>query len=446
MGNRSYFGTDGIRGTVGQYPVVPEFIAKLGWAVGKALTREHGARVVIGKDTRISGYMLESALASGLNAAGVDVLYLGPMPTPGVAYLTRTFHADLGVVISASHNPYYDNGIKFFSSEGMKLPDQVEVEIESLLKQEMQVVPAERIGQATRVDDASGRYIEFCKASVPRFMVFSGLKIVLDCSHGAAYKIAPRVFQELGAEVVSIGVEPNGININDQIGSTHPEKLRALVQERKADIGIAFDGDADRVIMIDHVGNIVDGDEILYIIAKRAKANGLLNGGGVVGTQMSNLGFEQALERQGIPLIRTKVGDRYVMEALAENNWLLGGENSGHIIWRDAQTTGDGIVSALQVVAIMQEEQKSLRDLLVDMTKCPQVMINVKLDQKLTAEQKAVLVDLSEQETQKLGDQGRVLIRPSGTEPLIRVMVEGHDRDMIQQLAEELSKQIKSEF
>ena len=442
MNEKNFFGTDGIRGRVGDFPIVPELLVKLGWAVGTALASEAKAKVVIGKDTRLSGYMIENALAAGLNAAGVEVLLLGPMPTPGVAYITRTFQANLGIVVSASHNPYQDNGIKFFSKDGMKLPDAIEAEIEKLLDQDVQVVAPKKIGQARRIKDARGRYIEFCKSSVPHFLSLQGMKIAVDCAHGAAYSIAPAVFTELGAETVAIGVKPNGSNINYKVGSTYPEAVQKLVKASGADVGIAFDGDADRVVMVDSDGQLIDGDEILYIIAKHAKANGSLNGGGVVGTKMSNLGLEQALAREGIPFVRTKVGDRYVMEALEKNNWLLGGEASGHIIWRDAQTTGDGIVSALQVLALMQEEKKTLRELLSGMTKCPQVMLNIPIARTLTKQQKLDLEALSATETDKLNGKGLVLIRASGTEPLVRVMVEGSDLAKVEPLAQELAQQM----
>ena len=442
MVKRRFFGTDGIRGKVGEFPVTPEFITKLGWAVGSALAQP-GAKVVIGKDTRLSGYMLENALASGLNAAGINVLFLGPMPTPGVAYLTRTFHAALGVVISASHNPYYDNGIKFFSAQGMKLPDKVELKIEALLAQDMRVVASECIGHARRIDDASGRYIEFCKSAVPHFLALQGLKIAVDCAHGATYKIAPRVFRELGADVVVMGAEPNGVNINNHVGSTHPNALQTFVKLEKADIGIAFDGDGDRVIMVDCQGNLIDGDQILYVIAKDVHHTSGINGG-VVGTEMSNLGLEQALQKDNIPFIRTQVGDRYVMEALQQKNWLLGGESSGHIIWRDSQTTGDGIVSALQVLAIMHKTGKSLRALLSGMTKCPQIMINVPVKTKVNHTLHTKLTKLSASETKSLNGAGRVLLRPSGTEPLIRVMVEGRSMPEIQKIAKRLANKVQS--
>lgn len=446
MKQRRFFGTDGIRGRVGCFPITPEFMVKLGWAVGTALAAQTGAKVVIGKDTRLSGYMLEYALASGLNAAGVEVLFVGPMPTPAVAYITRTFHAQLGIVISASHNPYYDNGIKFFSSDGMKLPDEVELQIESLLEQDLETVSPEWVGHSNRINDAPGRYIEFCKSSVPHFLTLESLKIAIDCAHGATYHIAPRVFEELGATVVAIGVEPNGLNINEGVGSTHPEKLQALVQAEGADVGIAFDGDGDRVVMVDQTGELIDGDDILYVIAREAQREGLLNGRGVVGTQMSNYGLELALDKAGIPFVRSKVGDRYVMETLEEKGWLLGGESSGHIIWRDSQTTGDGIVSALQILAIMKNTGKSLHELLSEMEKYPQVMINVPVAQLLNKKQNSELAQLSEAETQKLAGQGRVLLRSSGTEPLIRVMVEGGDPQKVQTLAESLSQYIKGRY
>jgi len=444
MPKRKFFGTDGIRGRVGVYPVTPEFMAKLGWAVGTALAKQSGAKVLIGKDTRLSGYMLESALESGLNAAGVDVYLMGPMPTPAVAYLTRTFHAQLGVVISASHNPHYDNGIKFFSSDGMKLPDDIELKIETLLAKDMQMVAPEKLGRTFRIKDAPGRYIEFCKSSIPAFSSLHGMKIALDCAHGATYHIAPKVFAELGAQVVTIGDEPNGLNINDGVGSTAPEALQQLVVADSADVGVALDGDGDRVVMVDEEGNLVDGDEILYIIAKESKRTGYLNGGGVVGTQMSNFGLEQALKREKIPFVRTKVGDRYVMQALNEKGWQLGGEASGHIIWRNSQTTGDGIVAALQVLSIMRERGASLRELLKEMRKCPQVLKNVKIEKPLTdRDWRRINTAVSKQEA-VLGSKGRILIRPSGTEPLIRVMVEGNDATQIDHIADLLVKAVQA--
>jgi len=442
MNTRQFFGTDGIRGCVGEGYITPKFMVKLGWAVGKALSKKPGARVVIGKDTRLSGYMFESALESGFNSAGVDVYLLGPMPTPGVAYLTRTLQAQVGVVISASHNPYQDNGIKFFSSEGMKLPDEVEMQIESLLDEPMEVVLPEQIGRAFRVDDASGRYIEFCKGSLPHFINLSGLKVVVDCAHGATYHIAPNVLRELGAQVIAIGISPNGLNINQSCGSTYPGNLQKAVRAHQAHLGIAFDGDGDRVIMVDEQGNLVDGDEILYIIAMDSQRHGKLQGGGVVGTLMSNLGLEQALEKHNIPFARSKVGDRYVMQALQEHQWQLGGESSGHIIWLHSQTTGDGIVSALQVLMIMCQTQQSLRELLSGMVKCPQVLINVDMTIQPSDLQQTALDEAVAHMQDKLGNDGRILLRPSGTQPLMRVMVEAHDEKLTQKTAKHLANKV----
>ena len=442
MSQRQFFGTDGIRGRVGEGHITPKFMAKLGWAVGKCLAKQPGARVIIGKDTRLSGYMIESALESGLNAAGVDVYLLGPMPTPGVAYLTRTFQAQVGVVITASHNPHHDNGIKFFSSGGMKLPDEVELNIEALLDEPMQVTDPEFLGRTYRVDDAAGRYIEFCKSSVPHFLSLRDMKIVVDCGNGATYHIAPNVFRELGAEVITLGVAPNGLNINDNSGSTQPATLQKAVKTHKADLGIAFDGDGDRVVMVDHHGQLVDGDEILYVIAKDSAAQGLLQGGGVVGTQMSNLGLEQALAAENIEFVRTKVGDRYVMQALKDKQWQLGGESSGHIVWLHSHTTGDGIVSALQVLSIMGRSGKSLHELLSGMCKCPQHLVNVSMPAKPSkAQQQAIDAAAAEVEA-VLGDSGRVLLRPSGTEPLMRVMIEGNDGVIVKQKTELLAAQV----
>ncbi len=443
MTARQFFGTDGIRGCVGKGYITPKFMVKLGWAVGKALARKPGARVVIGKDTRLSGYMIESALESGLNSAGVDVYLLGPMPTPGVAYLTRTLQAQVGVVISASHNLYQDNGIKFFSSEGMKLPDEVELQIESLLDEPMEVVSPEQMGRAFRVNDAPGRYIEFCKSSLPHFMNLGGLKVAVDCAHGATYHIAPNVLRELGAEVIAIGISPDGLNINQGYGSIHPENLQKAVLDHKAHLGIAFDGDGDRVIMVDEQGNLVDGDEILYLIAMDSQRSGKLQGGGVVGTLMSNLGLEQALQEHNIPFARTEVGDRYVMQALQEHQWQLGGESSGHIIWLHSQTTGDGIVSALQVLMIMRQRQQSLHELLNGMVKCPQELINVDMPHQPSQAQQAALDEAVAQMQEKLGNNGRILLRPSGTQPLMRVMVEARDEKLTQETAKQLANQVR---
>ncbi|WMS86493.1 phosphoglucosamine mutase [Pleionea litopenaei] len=443
MSERKYFGTDGVRGTVGEYPITPDFALKLGWAVGKVLGKGHGGKVLIGKDTRISGYMFESALEAGLIAAGVDVLQLGPMPTPGIAYLTRTFRADAGIVISASHNPYNDNGIKFFSEDGFKLPDEVELEIEAMLDQPMQTVGSSELGKARRVEDARGRYIEFCKATIPSSINLSNLKIVLDCAHGATYHIAPEVFSELGAEVVSIGVKPNGLNINQNCGATDTSKLAETVLAEKAHLGIAFDGDGDRVMMVDEKGEQVDGDQLLFIIARDAKKRGKLQGG-VVGTLMTNLGMEKALVKYDIPFARAKVGDRYVMEKLKENDWLIGGESSGHVICLNSTTTGDGIVAALQVLAVMAKQQLSLNELKSGMSKYPQTMINVRLSSRdvrpLEIPEVQDAVKVAERE---LGDRGRVLLRPSGTEPLIRVMVEGEDAGTVKECAQRLANVVE---
>ncbi|MCG6659536.1 phosphoglucosamine mutase [Halomonas campisalis] len=444
---RRYFGTDGIRGTVGEYPITADFMLKLGWAMGRVLVREGGrARVLIGKDTRISGYMFESALEAGLSAAGVDVALLGPMPTPAIAYLTRTFRADAGIVISASHNPFADNGIKFFSAAGTKLDDGIEARIEAMLDEPLTTVAADRLGKATRIDDAPGRYIEFCKSTIPNRVSLHGLKMVLDCAHGATYHIAPSVFRELGAEVSLVGASPDGLNINREVGSTHPASLRAAVIQQGADLGIAFDGDGDRVLMVDADGREIDGDDILYLIARDRHARGKLDGG-VVGTLMSNFGLAMALEGMGVPFERAKVGDRYVVERLAANGWQLGGESSGHIVCGDVQTTGDGIVSALQVLAIMVSEGRSLSRLLDGFEKVPQALVNVRLtpgsDAKLLMEHSAVQDAVAAVEAE-LGDQGRVLLRPSGTEPLIRVMVEGRAHLDVEGLAQRLAGEVES--
>ena len=374
---KKYFGTDGIRGKVGEHPITADFLLKLGWAAGKVFANENHDIVLVGKDTRISGYMFESALEAGLTAAGVDTHLLGPMPTPGIAYLTRTLRAHAGIVISASHNPYYDNGVKFFSVHGTKLPDEIEEEIERYIDMPMTTVESSGLGKAKRIGDAAGRYIEFCKASVPTRLDFGGLRIVVDCAHGATYHIAPHVFSEIGAEVVAIGNEPNGLNINDECGATKPQKLAETVLAYRADLGIALDGDGDRLIMVDHKGEIVDGDELIYIIAKsKLEAKELI--GPVIGTLMTNLGMELALKQLGINLLRAKVGDRYVMELLVENKGILGGENSGHIICLDKTTTGDGIIAALQVMAEMQHSGKNLHELKSGMTKFPQILLNIK--------------------------------------------------------------------
>lgn len=437
-GKRKYFGTDGVRGLVGKFPITPDFALKMGWAVGKALAHP-GAKVIIGKDTRRSGYMFESALEAGFAAAGMDVFLLGPMPTPGVAYLTRTLHADLGVVISASHNPHYDNGIKFFAKDGSKLSDKTEMEIERYLDMDIQVVEPHHIGKVKRIEDGPGRYTEFCKSTLPAFSRLNKLKIIVDCANGATYHIAPNVLRELGAEVIAINNHPDGLNINMECGSTHPESLRQAVLGYRADVGIALDGDGDRIIIVDHLGNIIDGDQILYIIAKDALHKGRLHGSGVIGTHMSNLALELALKREGIGFERARVGDRYVMEMLREKNWYLGGEPSGHIIWLNSTTTGDGIVAALQVLSIMQESGLKLSELLLDLKLFPQVMINVSLVEMLPERQWAKIYAEVKKAEESLRDRGRVLVRPSGTEPLIRIMVEGENEGEIIKICQELA-------
>jgi phosphoglucosamine mutase len=435
--SKKYFGTDGIRGKVGQAPITPDFLLKLGWAAGRVFANDDHDFVLVGKDTRISGYMFESALEAGLTAAGVDTRLLGPMPTPAIAYLTRTLRARAGIVISASHNPYYDNGVKFFSVQGTKLPDETEAQIEYYLDSAMTTVESAKLGKAKRVTDAAGRYIEFCKASIPTRLDFSGMKVVVDCANGATYHVAPPVFSEVGAEVIAIGVSPNGLNINDECGATEPAQLVAAVLAHEADIGIALDGDGDRLIMVDHKGEIVDGDELVYIIAKSRLAAGLMQGP-VVGTLMSNLGMEHALQRLNIPLLRAKVGDRYVMELLTEHNGILGGEGSGHIICLDKTTTGDGIIAALQIMAEMQNSGKSLHELKAGMQKYPQVLINVKTSQKVDLNNPLLQQAVKDAE-QTLANTGRVLLRASGTEPLIRVMVEGQDAKLVKNIAQQLA-------
>jgi phosphoglucosamine mutase len=440
---KKYFGTDGIRGKVGDAPITADFFLKLGWAVGRVFANEGKGFVLLGKDTRISGYMFESALEAGLSAAGVDTRMLGPMPTPAIAYLTRTLRAKAGIVISASHNPYYDNGIKFFSVEGTKLPDELEHKIEKYLDSTMTTVDSANLGKAKRVDDAPGRYIEFCKATIPTGYDFKGLKIVLDCANGATYHVAPPVFSEIGAHVITLSCEPNGLNINDSCGSTKPKNLIAAVLQHKADLGIAFDGDGDRVLMVDHKGEVVDGDELIYIIAQsRLATNSLI--GPVVGTLMSNLGMEQALKALDIPLLRAQVGDRYVMEMLTEHQGILGGENSGHIICLDKTTTGDGIVSALQVLAHIYQTGKSLHELKSQMQKYPQILINVKVAKKVNPTEIPAIQKAVAAAEQSLGNNGRVLLRASGTEPLIRVMVEGRDEKQVTELAQQLAEDVQN--
>jgi phosphoglucosamine mutase len=435
---KKYFGTDGIRGRVGDYPVTAEFMLKLGWAAGRVLGSSGGDLVVIGKDTRISGYMFESSLEAGLIAAGIDTRMLGPMPTPAIAYLTRTLHACAGIVISASHNAYVDNGIKFFSGEGSKLSDEVEHAIEAELEKPMETVESDRLGKAERVEDAAGRYIEFCKSTIPSRTTLKGLKIVVDCANGATYHVAPSVFHELGADVTAIGASPDGLNINLECGSTHPEHLQKMVRELGADVGIALDGDGDRVLMVDSSGVLLDGDELLFIIAMSRLQQGNLNGG-VVGTLMSNLGLEHALQSHNIAFDRADVGDRYVLERLKQNHSMLGGESSGHIICLDRTTTGDGIVSALQVLAAMVKTGKPLHELKTGMRKYPQRMINVPVTKTVDLTDVSDVQAAVKSAEQRLAGKGRVLLRPSGTEPVVRVMVEGEDEKQVIEEADQLA-------
>ena len=442
---RRYFGTDGVRGKVGEAPINPEFVLKLGWAAGQVLANTGRRKVVIGKDTRISGYMFESALQAGLSAAGVDVRLLGPMPTPAIAYLTRTLHASAGIVISASHNPYFDNGIKFFSGEGSKLPDRIEYEIEEMIDNPMTTVESGELGKSVRIVDAGGRYIEFCKSTVPMQMELRGMKIIVDCAHGATYFVGPSVFKELGAEVIAIGVDPDGLNINDQCGSTAPKALQEKVLKHGADLGVGFDGDGDRVVMVDEKGEVLDGDELIYIIAQARKKMGQLNGG-VVGTVMTNIGMELALQEHDIPFKRAKVGDRYVLELLQENNWQIGGESSGHIICLDRTTTGDGIVSALQVISAMVDSGRSLHELKTGMRKYPQSMINVSRTREVNIDENNNIQNAIKDVEVQLKGKGRVLLRPSGTEPVVRVMVEGRDPVEVDLLANELAGIVQNEL
>lgn len=443
---KQYFGTDGIRGTVGQAPITPDFMLKLGWAAGRVFSQQGNGRnkILIGKDTRISGYMFEAALEAGVTAAGVDIILTGPMPTPAIAYLTRTLRAQAGIVISASHNAFQDNGIKFFSGQGTKLPDDIELAIEAQLAQNVTTVASETLGKASRMNDAAGRYIEFCKSTVGTNLKFNGLKIVVDCAHGSTYHIAPAVFEELGARVKAIGVSPDGLNINLNSGSTSPQRLAEAVIEERADLGIAFDGDGDRVIMVDHNGQVVDGDEVLYVIARdRRKQN--IDFGGVVGTAMSNLGLELALDALGVPFARAKVGDRYVMTDLLQRGWRLGGESSGHIICLDITTTGDGILAAIQALAAIVRSEQPLSDLRSKMRKFPQSMVNVRLPHKLDLSNNSAVQSAVSAVEAKLGSKGRVLLRPSGTEPVVRVMVEGEDLETVDRLARELSEKVAAE-
>lgn len=438
MSKKKYFGTDGIRGRVGDHPITADFMLKLGWAAGRVFSQGGKGSILIGKDTRISGYIFESALEAGLSSAGVDVRLLAVMPTPAIAYLTRTFNAKAGIVISASHNPYVDNGIKFFSNAGQKLPDDIEHAIEAQMAQTMKMVDSDKIGKVSRVSDAAGRYIEFCKSCFNGISSLKGQKIVIDCAHGATYHIAPSVFKELGADVIEMGVSPDGLNINEAAGSTCPEGLRRQVLAQKADLGIAFDGDGDRVIMVDHLGEVVDGDELLLIIARYRKALGVLKGG-IVGTLMSNFGLERALGDESIPFVRAAVGDRYVMEQLSCRGWEVGGESSGHIICLDLVSTGDGIVAALQVASAMTHEGKSLHDLKRAMEKYPQTMINVRCALGKNPVSSAPVLDAVKETEERLNGKGRVLLRPSGTEPVVRVMVEGEDPVLVETLARDLA-------
>ena len=441
--SRTYFGTDGIRGKVGEPPITPDFAMRLGYAAGKVLSREKNGMVLIGKDTRISGYMFESALQAGFSAAGVDVGLLGPMPTPAVAYLTRTLRALAGVVISASHNPFYDNGFKFFSAEGKKLPDSWEHEVEALLQKPMNTVESSNLGKARRVDDAPGRYIEFCKGTVPAGFSLQGLKLVVDCANGATYATAPHVFTELGAEVVVIGNTPDGLNINHEVGSTSPGVMVDMVKKHGADLGVGLDGDGDRCIMVDSGGKIIDGDLLLYIIARSRQRQNALSGP-VVGTLMTNLGVEHAYASHNIQFMRAAVGDRYVLEMLDANGGVIGGESSGHLICLDRTTTGDGVVSALQVLFEMVERGKTMAELTADVALYPQKMINVPLQQRGVADSEVIQQAVGSAE-ERLGDRGRILLRPSGTEPLVRVMVEGKDEAEVTAMAEELAEVVRQQ-
>lgn len=443
---RKYFGTDGVRGKVGTAPITPDLVMHLGYAMGKVLAKvghqeANRPTVLIGKDTRISGYMLEAALQAGFAAAGVDVVLAGPMPTPAIAYLTRALRLSAGVVISASHNPYYDNGIKFFSAQGTKLPDEIELEIEAGLDQVMQCVPSEKLGKARRLADAEGRYIEFCKSSFPTESDLRGLKIVIDCAHGAAYHIAPHVLHELGAEVVAIGNQPNGTNINDKVGATDTQALSEAVRYHQADLGIALDGDADRLMMADATGRIYNGDELLYLLAQDRLEQGNLSG--VVGTLMTNMALELALEELGVQFARAKVGDRYVLELMRERGWMLGGEGSGHLLCLDKHSTGDGIISALQVLSAMRRHNKTLPEFFSGITMFPQTLINVRVAPGTDWKKNVAMVQDKENVEHELGKNGRVLIRASGTEPLIRVMVEARQESVAQQMAARLAAHLK---
>ena len=444
---RKYFGTDGVRGKVGVSPIAPDFVMRLGYAAGKVLAaRNPGSErpgVLIGKDTRISGYMLESALEAGLSAAGIDVLLVGPMPTPAVAYLTRALRLTAGIVISASHNPYDDNGIKFFSGAGTKLPDETENEIEQQLAQPLACLSSSALGKARRIDDAAGRYIEFCKSAFPNQLDLRGMRIVLDCAHGAAYHIAPHVFHELGADVITIGTDPDGFNINDGVGTTHPRALQQAVKRNNADLGVALDGDGDRVLMVDGAGALHDGDELLYVIARHQQQRGELKGG-LVGTQMTNLGLEHALDALRIPFARARVGDRYILEVLHERGWRLGGENSGHIVCLERHTTGDGIISALQVLRALRESGATLDEAVAGVTLYPQVLVNVQLTRRFDFKNHRAVKEVVARAEQDLGASGRVLLRASGTEPVIRVMVEGKQHARVKTLAQSIADAVRA--
>ena len=441
---RKYFGTDGIRGEIGTYPMTPDFVLKLGWAAGKVLANQKNPLVVIGKDTRISGYMLESALEAGLVAAGVNIRLLGPMPTPAIAYLTKTFRASAGIVVSASHNPYQDNGVKFFSSNGTKLADETELAIESFLEKDLVTVKSSQLGKVVRVDDAAGRYIEFCKRALPSDTKLEGLKIVVDCANGATYHVTPHVLAELGANLITVANSPNGRNINEDCGATSLDMLSKQVVLHEADLGIALDGDGDRLMMVDHTGATVDGDEILAIIAKH-RLQKKTCGNDIVGTLMSNLGLEQSIQNMGLNFHRANVGDRYVMEKLIEHGGVLGGESSGHIIIRDRIETGDGTIAALQVLHAVIETGRSLYELKHVMTKFPQILINVSLSGKVDVEQNSQIQEAVKSAESQLGDRGRVLLRASGTQPLIRVMVEGQDDSETRMLAEGIAEVVSAE-
>ena len=442
--SRKYFGTDGIRGHVGQSPITPDFVMRLGYAAGKVLAHDATGStrptVLIGKDTRLSGYMLEAALEAGFSAAGVDVMLAGPMPTPAVAYLTRALRLSAGVVISASHNPFHDNGIKFFSASGNKLPDAVELAIEAALESPFACVSSEKLGKARRLDDAHGRYIEFCKSTFPNELDLRGLKLVVDCAHGAAYHIAPDVFHELGAEVVAIGNQPNGLNINDGVGATQPEALVRAVGEHGADLGIALDGDADRLLMVDASGRVYNGDELLYLMVRDRHQNGGIDG--AVGTLMTNMAVESALNTMGIGFARAKVGDRYVLETLLERGWQVGGEGSGHLLFLDKHTTGDGIISALQVLSALRRADSRLEQVIADMQLWPQTLLNVQIERGFDWQSSPALIAAKQTAESTLGSDGRVLIRPSGTEPLLRVMVEARDPELARSLAERLVESV----